>query len=227
MAATVTSTERVIDTTVGGGPRPRGGNGFPKNGGADRPLGDSMRFSPERYRIGVWVAISSILMLFVALTSAYIVRSASSNDWQPITMPKVLWVSTALILISSITMEVSRRYLKRLSDAGYRRWLMITVALGLGFLASQVFAWRQLVRQGVYMAGNAYNSFFYLFTAAHGLHLLGGILALGYLLMRTTSKRGTVEGELRRAGAADAATIYWHFMDGLWVVLFLLLFFWK
>jgi cytochrome c oxidase subunit 3 len=166
-------------------------------------------------------------MLFTALTSAYIVRSASSNDWQPIAMPRVLWLSTALIVISSITMEISRRSLKQQRDAGYGRWLIITVGLGLAFLAAQLLAWRQLVRQGAYMATNPYNSFFYLFTAAHGLHLLGGILALLYLLLRTIRRRGTVEGELRRLGAADAATIYWHFMDGLWVVLFLLLFFWK
>jgi cytochrome c oxidase subunit 3 len=227
MAATVTSTERIIDTNVGGGPRSRGGNGFPKNGGGRNGEGGESLRSSDRYRIGVWVAIGSILMLFVALTSAYIVRSASSNDWQPIAMPKVLWLSTALILISSITMEVSRRSLKRQSEAGYGRWLMITVALGLAFLASQLMAWRQLVSQGVYMASNPYNSFFYLFTAAHGLHLAGGILALSYLMLRTTRKRGTVEGELRRVGVADAATIYWHFMDGLWVGLFLLLFFWK
>jgi cytochrome c oxidase subunit III len=228
MAATVTSTERVIDTTVGGGPRSRGGNGFPKNGGGRNGQGgDFLRFSPARYRIGVWMAISSILMLFVALTSAYIVRSASSNDWQPIAMPKVLWLSTALILISSMTMEISRRSLKQQRDQAYGRWLIMTVALGLAFLATQLFAWRQLVRQGVYLASNPYNSFFYLFTAAHGLHLLGGILALAYLLLRTTRKRNTVEGELRRVGAADAATIYWHFMDGLWVGLFFLLFFWK
>jgi cytochrome c oxidase subunit 3 len=228
MAATVTNTERVIDTTIGGGPRSRGGNGFPKNGGGRNGRGgDSLRFSSDRYRIGVWVAIGSILMLFVALTSAYIVRSASSNDWQPIAMPKVLWLSTALILISSITMEISRRSLKQQRDQDYGRWLIMTVALGLAFLATQLFAWRQLVRQGVYLASNPYNSFFYLFTAAHGLHLLGGILALGYLLLRTTRRRSTVEGELRRAGAADAATIYWHFMDGLWLGLFFLLFFWK
>ena len=228
MAATVTGTERAIDTTVGGGSRSRGGNGFPRNGGGNNGHGgDSFRFSPERYRIGVWAAIGSILMLFVALTSAYIVRSASSNDWQPIAMPKVLWLSTALIVISSITMEISRRSLKQQSNAGYGRWLIITVALGLAFLASQLLAWRQLVRQGVYMASNQYNSFFYLFTAAHGLHLLGGILALSYLLVRTTRKRSTVDGELHRVGAADAATIYWHFMDGLWVALFMLLFLWK
>jgi len=97
----------------------------------------------------------------------------------------------------------------------------------LGFLTSQILAWRQLVRQGVYMASNPYNSFFYLFTAAHGLHLLGGITALTYLLLRTRKKRTTIDGELRRMGAADAATIYWHFMDGLWIALFVLLFFWK
>ena len=179
------------------------------------------------FRTGAWVVIAGVVMLFTALTSSYIVRSASGNDWRPIAMPRVLWLSTALIVISSITMEVSRRSLKRQRNAGYGRWLMITVALGLAFLATQLLAWRQLVRQGIYMASNPYNSFFYLFTAAHGLHLLGGILALGYLMMRTTRQRSTVEGELRRAGAADAATIYWHFMDGLWVALFLLLFFWK
>ena len=228
MAATVTSTERLIDNTVGRGPGPRGGNGYPKNGGGRNGQGgDSLRFSADRYRIGVWVGIGSILMLFVALTSSYIVRSASSNDWQRIAMPRVLWLSTALIVISSITMEVSRRSLKQQSDAGYGRWLLITVALGLAFLASQLLAWRQFVRQGVYLASNPYNSFFYLFTAAHGLHLLGGILALGYLSLRTTKKRSTVEGELRRVGAADAATIYWHFMDGLWVALFMLLSVWK
>src|ERR1051326_4117000 len=83
------------------------------------------------------------------------------------------------------------------------------------------------VRQGVYMSSDPHSSFFYLFTAAHGLHLFGGILALGYLAVRTTRKRRSIEGELKRIGAADAATIYWHFMDGLWVALFLLLFYWK
>src|SRR5713226_363873 len=217
MAATVTNTEGVA-TAIGVGPRSRGGNGFPKNGGGrDGKDGEPLRFTPARYRIGVWMAIASIVMLFTALTSAYIVRSASGDDWRPITMPKVLWVSTLLIVISSLTMEVSRRSLKQQRDARYARWLIITGALGLSFLASQIIAWRQLVRQGLYLASNPYNSFFYLFTAAHGLHLLGGIMALTYLLLRTRQRRSTIDGELRRVGAADAATIYWHFMDGLWV----------
>src|SRR6266571_8435518 len=228
MAATATRADQVVDTRLGGGPRSRGGNGFHKNGGGHGgDGGDDLHFSPARYRIGVWVAIASILMLFVALSSSYIVRSASGDDWHPIVMPKVLWLSTAVILLSSFTMEVSRRSLKALNNAGYGRWLAITLILGLGFLVSQLMAWRQLVRQGVYMSSNPHSSFFYLFTAAHGLHLFGGILALGYLVLRTTRKRDTVESELKRLGAAEAATIYWHFMDGLWVALFLLLFFWK
>ena len=227
MAATATGTNQVVPVGVGGGPRPKNGNGFHGNGGGRGGDEMSFRFSPARYRIGVWMAIGSILMLFVALTSSYIVRSASGNDWHPIVMPKVLWLSTTLIIISSITIERARRSLKRNDQAAYGRWLGYTVALGIGFVASQLIAWRQLVRQGVYMAANPYNSFFYLFTAAHGVHLLGGLCALTYLLVRTRKARATIDGELRRVGAADAVTIYWHFMDVLWIGLFSLLLFWK
>src|SRR6266446_8188030 len=106
MAATVTGTDRLIDATMGGGPGSRDGNGFHKNGGGGAEDGHPLRFSPARYRIGVWMAIGSILMLFVALTSSYIVRSASGNDWRPIAMPKVMWLSTGLIIISSVTIEM-------------------------------------------------------------------------------------------------------------------------
>lgn len=224
MATTVTSTE-IIGGTVSSGRRSGSGNGFSKNGGGR--AGGPMRDPAARYRIGAWVLIASVVMLFTALSSAYIVRSASSDDWHPMAMPRVLWLSTALILISSITLEVSRRSLKRQLDAAYSGWLLLTGLLGLGFLSSQLLAWRQLVRQGVYLAGSPHSAFFYLLTAAHGLHLMGGILALTYLVIRTRKRRDSVAGEARRAGAADAVTIYWHFMDVLWIYLFLLLFFWK
>ena len=226
MAATVTSTNPAIDAGVGGGPKPRNGNGFRKNGGRQHD-GDDFRFSPARYRVGVWVGIASIVMLFTALASAYIVRSASANDWVPLQMPKVLWLSTAAILVSSVTIEISRRSLKQQSEGRYGLWLTITTVLGIVFVASQYVAWRQLARQGVYVATNPHSSFFYLFTGAHALHVLGGLIALGYLLIRTRQKAATVEGELKRTGAVDAASVYWHFLDGLWICLFLLLFFWR
>ena len=110
MAATVTNTDRIIDASIGGGPRSRGGNGFHKNGG-EKDGDRHFRFSPARYRVGVWVAIASIVMLFTALASAYIVRSASSNDWTPLAIPKVLWLSTTVIIVSSVPIEISRRSL--------------------------------------------------------------------------------------------------------------------
>jgi cytochrome c oxidase subunit III len=225
MAATATRPDQIVSVGMGGGSSPRGGNGFHKNGGGKD--GGNFRFSPARYRVGVWVAMGSILMLFVALTSAYIVRSAAAPDWKPVAMPKVLWLSTGLLIVSSITFEIARRSLKQQRDQLYARWLINTVALGVGFVASQLFAWRQLAKQGVYLATNPYSSFFYLFTAAHGLHLLGGLMALTFLLIRTRQKRDTLEGELRRVGSADAVSLYWHFMDVLWIALFLLLMLWK
>ncbi len=235
MAVTVTSTERVKSQGVRIGGGPRGGNGRPgKNGrggggGGGGPRGDdgAQRFSPQRYRIAMWVVLAAIAMMFTALTSAYIVRSASSNDWQPIRMPRVLWLSTILILVSSGTFEAARRASKRNSDRAYGRWLLLTVLLGLGFLGSQLLAWRQLVAQGIYLATNPHSSFFYLLTGAHGVHLLGGVLALDYLLLRTWRRRNGFDSEEKRQAAADAVALYWHFMDGLWIYLFLLLFLWR
>jgi cytochrome c oxidase subunit 3 len=183
--------------------------------------------SLDRYRIGMWVGLAAVLMMFTALTSAYIVRAGLANDWRPIAMPRLLWLSTTLILLSSLSFERARWSLRRRRERAYSRWLLLTVVLGLAFLASQLLAWRQLVAQGVYLATNPHSSFFYVLTGAHGVHLLGGILALDYLLLRTWRKSGGWEAEAKRQTAVDVAGIYWHFMGGLWVYLFLLLFLWR
>lgn len=237
MATTVTSAERVTSKGIGTGTGgPRNGKGWPGNGsrgnGGGGRRGDDADygFTPARYRLAMWVALAAISMMFVALTSAYIVRSVSPegvNDWRPIAIPRLIWLSTALIAISSITFEVARKTLRRGLDRAYIRWLLLTVLLGFGFLASQLLAWRQLKAQGIYLASNAHSSFFYVLTGAHGVHLLGGILALGYLLLRTWRKRSERLAEVKRQATADAVAIYWHFMDGLWIYLFLLLFFWR
>jgi cytochrome c oxidase subunit 3 len=168
-------------------------------------------------------------MMFTALSSAYIVRAASSNDWQRLAMPRILLLSTLLILVSSGTLEAARRKLKQSSENMHRRWLLVTVALGLGFLASQLLAWRQLARQGIYVASNPHSSFFYLLTATHGVHLMGGLVAVIYLAIRTRMRAREVNefAVAKRQAATDAVTLYWHFMDFLWVYLFLLLFLWR
>jgi len=224
MATMVTSTKTVTKTGKSSGSKFPGPNGNGKRNGHDFIDPDSRA---NRYRIGTWVALASIAMMFTALSSAYIVRAASANDWYPLVMPRVLLGSTAIILMSSGTLEVARRKLKASLVSGYSRWLLITALLGLAFLVSQLIAWRQLRAQGVYLSSNPHSSFFYLLTAAHAVHLFGGLLALLYLLLRVRTL--LVDGgiDARRKAAADAVSIYWHFMDVLWIYLFLLLFLWR
>lgn len=181
----------------------------------------------NRYRIGMWVAMASILMMFTALTSAYIVRSGSSNDWQPLAMPRVMWLSTALIIVSSITLETARRKLKEAFLSAHRRWLLASFGLGIAFLLSQLFAWRQLVRQGIYVSSNPHSSFFYLLTATHGVHLVAGLMALLFMALRTRRSNPDELAIAKGQAAADAMALYWHFLDVLWVYLFVLLFFWR
>jgi len=170
----------------------------------------------SRYRIGIWVTLASIVMLFTSLTSAYIVRSGVVFDWVPIAVPRVMFGSTALILLSSVSIEIAKRKLRQGLVDSYARYLLLTGFLGLGFVASQLLAWRQLARQGVYLQSDPHSSFFYLLTGAHAFHVLGGLVVLGFLWLRS-----------RRQAAADAVAIYWHFMDALWIYLFLLLFLWR
>jgi cytochrome c oxidase subunit 3 len=181
----------------------------------------------DRYRLGMWLAIAAVLMMFTALTSAYIVRAAGASDWKPISVPRYLWFSTGLLLISSLTFGLARRALKFDRQMDYARWLLATVVLGLGFLFLQFLAWRELVDQGIYLSSNPHSAFFYLLTAMHGLHVLVGILALDYLLLHAWFKREPSQIGPRRVAAASAISLYWHFMSGLWIFLFLLLFVWR
>ena len=178
----------------------------------------------NRYRIGMLVTLASIAMLFTSLSSAYIVRSGAMTDWFAIAVPRVLFGSTALLLLASVSIEIARRRLKQNLFTSYGRYLSLTVLLGLGFLVSQLIAWRQLARQGIYLSSHAHSSFFYLLTGAHGVHVAGGLLGLGFLWLRS---RRYAEAPARRQGMADAVSIYWHFMFALWIYLFLLLFLWR
>ena len=223
MATTVTSTKTLPRPGFGGGTKGRGPNGNGHSGNGHRTPGE---FSSSRYRIGTWVAMASILMLFTALSSAYIVRAASSSDWQPLKMPPVLLLSTALILISSGTLETARRKARGESTGRATGWLLVTLALGIGFLGSQLIAWRGLVKQGLYLSSHPHSAFFYLLTATHAVHLVAGLLALAYVTVRVRAAKEKLAVQKSQA-ATDALAIYWHFMDVLWIYLFVLLFFWK
>jgi cytochrome c oxidase subunit III len=207
--------EIILDDIGGSGPPapPVDGDG----GGGDRRDGQSEPPVARRYRTAIGLAMVSILIFFMALASAFIVRK-TSTDWIPAKLPSVIWVNTLLLLASSATLEFSRRRLAVGDSDGFRKhWKMTTVLGGL-FLVGQLVAWRQLVVQGVYVATNPASSFFYIFTAAHGIHVIGGVCALLYVLLRNFDKT-----KVPRPVAAEVASYYWHFMDGLWVFLLALL----
>jgi cytochrome c oxidase subunit 3 len=181
----------------------------------------------NRYRIGMLVSLASIAMLFTSLSSAYIVRSGVTYDWYPIAVPRVMFGSTALILLSSLAIEIARRKLKQGLPASYSHYLALTGLLGLGFLVSQLFSWRQLEAQGIYISTHPHSSFFYVLTGTHGVHLAGGLLALGFLWLRSRRHLDAARLIAKRQAVADAVAIYWHFMSALWIYLFLLLFLWR
>jgi len=181
----------------------------------------------SRYRIGMLVSLASVAMLFTSLSSAYIVRSGVTYDWYPIAVPRVMFGSTALIILSSIAIEIARRKLKQSLSASYSRYLLLTGFLGVGFIVSQLIAWRQLAAQGIYISSHPHSSFFYVLTGAHAVHIAGGLLALGFLWLRSGRQLHEAGLIAKRQAVADAVSIYWHFMDALWIYLFLLLFLWR
>ncbi len=187
------------------------------------PRGGSFRmvqeYAPPPSSTAVWVFMASISMTFAAFTSALIVRQGGALDWRHLRLPWILYLNTAVLLVSSVTLEISRRQVAafmagRIANAA--TWLNVTLGLGLLFVAGQFRAWLQLRAQGLYLATNPSSSFFYLFTAAHGLHLLGGLGGLLRVILKLKTHA------LRRS-TLDATARYWHFMDVLWVYLLVLL----
>jgi cytochrome c oxidase subunit 3 len=205
---------RIIIEDIG-----RGGGNEPPSGGD----GDKRRRpgppSPRRYYTGIALGIVSIFMLFMALASAYLVQRTTSDRWASVHLPAILWLNTMVLLVSSVTMERARKRLSLADLSGFRALWMVTTVLGLAFLAGQLAAWRLLVAQGIYVATNQASSFFYIFTAVHGLHLLGGITALIYVY-----RRNFETASVPLTTAAEVTSYYWHFMDGLWLLLLALLY---
>lgn len=206
---------------------------------ADLPFEMRLR----RARLGLLVGLISILMIFISFTSAYIVRQGLPSldpttnslvrDWFPVRLPGLLLINTLVLLLSSGSMELARRQVIRqlalartesgpgvsLSREAGIPWLTLTVLLGLSFLIGQWTVWRELAASGVYVSTNPGSSFFYVLTGTHGVHLLGGIVAL-LVAGTTTFLRRPVES---RAVVLDIAGRYWHFMAVLWVYILCLL----
>jgi cytochrome c oxidase subunit III len=216
MATTVHEPPRVIspEDRLTEGRQGGGGRNLAPAGGSLRALQDD---SSPASRTGIWVIMASITMTFLAFTSAMVVRQGSSLDWRHLELPRILYLNTVILLASSLTLEMARRRYRTAlfaaeQQAGTLRALYATLALGLLFIAGQYIAWLQLKAEGLYLATNPSSSFFYLLTAVHGLHVLGGLAGITYVISKLR------RGALRR-GTLSAASHYWHFMDLLWIYL--------
>jgi cytochrome c oxidase subunit III len=173
-------------------------------------LEDSSKSPPGTYRVALIALCGSIFAFFTALVAAYIWRSQTPPYWDPVEIPEVLWLSTGLILVSSATFEMARRFYGKGEWRLASRLLVVTATIGAAFVASQLTAWRRLVEQGAYLMENPHGSFFYLFTGLHAAHLIGGMVALFYVVL----------GRNRRRELVDVVAYYWHFLSVLWLVLF-------
>jgi cytochrome c oxidase subunit 3 len=241
------------DYDHGSGRRPPNDKNDKRTGGGgegdnwnNRPAGRrGPREKLGRYRLGMFFALAGDLMFFVALVSVFFVSQSSGhfdatnhyvNDWLPTTVPPILWLNTAVLLLSSLSMEIARRRMFEESHAmeewlGIGRptserampWLVATIFLGMVFLAGQTVAWRQLAMQHVLFASSQSSHFFYLITYTHAIHLflgLGGLLAalVGIYTLRQMEGRQIL---------VDCAAWYWHTMGVFWVFLFVLLAFFQ
>lgn len=178
---------------------------------------ESKRLHP--YKFTLWVGIGSIIMMFAALTSAYIVRHAQHN-WLEFSMPKVFWYSTVVIITSSITLHLAVKAFRSRERNRYKTLLCITAVLGVLFAVLQFYGFHDLYSRGVSIIGKGSNpsaSFLGIITGLHVVHVLGGVIALLIVFFRAYSTKI----KSYDSTPVEMLSIYWHFVDILWIYLFI------
>ena len=170
------------------------------------------------YPIFLLAVLATVTMLFVAFTAALLVRR-SGSDWISVQLPGMVWANALVILASSALLEMSRRSLRVGEESLAPLWLGLAAALGVAFLGGQLATWSSLMQQGVFLPTGPHAAFFYMLSAVHGAHVLGGLGALAWTLRNALS--GAYSAQQHR-GVSHAA-IYWHFVGAIWIYLLFLL----
>jgi cytochrome c oxidase subunit III len=168
------------------------------------------------HKFTLWVAMGSIIMMFAGLTSAYIVKGTLPG-WTTIEIPRIFYYSTAVILLSSLTIQLALKNFKERKMPQYRRMITITALLGILFIALQITGFSKLLESGVALSGGAgAGQFLYIIFGLHALHVLGGVIALLVMFLRAFSSRIRSYDPV----SIEIASTYWHFVDLLWIYLF-------
>ena len=175
-----------------------------------------LAMNPKKF--GMWLFIGSVVMLFASLTSAYIVRQAEGN-WLFFELPGILTISTGVILLSSVTMQLAFWEAKKDNLQRVKALVTITTVLGVAFLVLQFYGWKALVAAQVYLVGNPSGSFLYVITGLHGFHIISAIIFLLLVLVSTFRFKVHSKNLLQ----IEMCTTYWHFLGGLWLYLFVFL----
>lgn len=176
----------------------------------------AMGMNPSKFI--VWLFIVSITMLFAALTSAYIVKQ-SGGEWLNFNLPGMFWITSVIIIVSSITMQLALSAARADRFNQLRTYLIITALLGLAFLIGQYESWKQLVEMDVYFVGNPAGSFLYVLTGLHAVHIISGLIFLLIVIVSSFKLKIHSRSLIR----IEMCTTYWHFLGGLWLYLFLFL----
>jgi cytochrome c oxidase subunit 3 len=169
-------------------------------------------------KFALWLFLVTVLMVFAALTSAYIVRQAEGN-WLEYELPEIFWITSGIVLLSSVSVQAAYFAAKKDNFLALRIWMALTALLGVAFLVGQWYSWVALVDREVFFVGNPAGSFLYVFTGLHAVHLISGVIFLIIVLISTF--RYKVHSQA--LNTLEMATTYWHFLGGLWLYLFLFL----
>ncbi|MBV8069164.1 MAG: cytochrome c oxidase subunit 3 [Acidobacteriaceae bacterium] len=175
----------------------------------------------------VIVVLATVTMTFGAMIAVFVVRSEYKQFWGHIHIPALLWLTTSLLIASSMTLEAARHRLARNEQRAFFRLASWTTGLGFLFLFGQIGAWFQILGSGVVLARNPHSWFIFLFSGLHALHIVIGLAGLIYLLFRTREPASGPRYQSKTRAVANGVSVFWHYLDFLWLVLFSLLLLWR
>lgn len=168
------------------------------------------------HKFTLWVALGSIIMMFAGLTSAYVVKR-DQPGWTTFPIPRAFWYSTAVILVSSLTIQMSLKAFKDREMQRYRNMLTLTAVLGILFVTLQYIGFRAIWHTGITMHGSGGGQFLYIIAGLHAVHVLGGVIALVF----TVAKAFATRTRSYNSVPVELLSTYWHFVDLLWIYLFI------